>query len=80
MEPMPESLWWTSTYKDEDRVTLIVENRDFAWDLPFKEVFEVFGVSVPSRWEGCPGAERTLWICMGSWWRDGHIYRSKTSP
>ena len=35
VEPKPESLWWTSTYKDEEKNTLRVESRNRAWDLPF---------------------------------------------
>ena len=41
MDSKPESLWWTSTYKDEDVATLEVESRKKLWDLPFMEVFDV---------------------------------------
>ena len=41
MEPKPESLWWTSTCKDEDMTTLKLGNRGGKLDLPFKEVFDV---------------------------------------
>ena len=43
MEPKPESLWWASTYKDEDMATLKVGDRGKTWDLPFTEVFDVLG-------------------------------------
>ena len=35
MEPKPESLCWTNTYKDQDTRTLRVGGRDKVWDLPF---------------------------------------------
>ena len=41
MQPKLESLWWTSTYIAEDRVTLNAGNRGLAWDFPVKDVFEV---------------------------------------
>ena len=41
MGSKPESLWWTSTYKDEDVATLEVESRKKIWDLLFMEVFDV---------------------------------------
>ena len=31
LEPIPESLWWTSTYKDEDTATLRVGSRGKTW-------------------------------------------------
>ena len=43
LESKPESLWWTSTHHAEEKETLKVENRGLAWDLPFKDVFEVLG-------------------------------------
>ena len=45
VEPMPESLWCTSTYKDEDVTTMKVGSREKIWDLPFVEVFDVLGNS-----------------------------------
>ena len=41
MEPKPESLWWTSSYEEEDKLTLQVGGGGKDWDLPFREVFEV---------------------------------------
>ena len=39
MEPKPDSLWWTSTYKDELRVG----SRGRTWALPLSAVFHVLG-------------------------------------
>ena len=38
IEPMPESLWWTSSFEEEDKLTLKVGGRGKDWDLPFREV------------------------------------------
>ena len=73
MEPRPESLWWTSTYKAEDKVTLKVKNGGLTWDLPFKEVFGVLGCRFHRDGKGAQGSERTLCKGVGSWWRNGHI-------
>ena len=35
MEPKPESLWWTNTYKDVEKTPLRVDSRNRASDLPF---------------------------------------------
>ena len=43
VEPKTESMWWTSTHKDEDMRTLCVGGRDKGWDLPFCEVVDVLG-------------------------------------
>ena len=43
MEPKLESLWWTSSYEEEDKLTLKVGRGGKDWDLPFREVFEVLG-------------------------------------
>ena len=77
MMAKPEALRWTSTYKAEDRATLKVENRHLAWDLPFIEVFEVLGYRFHRDGQSVQGADRTLCKGVGSWWRDGYIYRSK---
>ena len=41
MERKTESLWWTSTYKDEDAATVKVGSRGKTWDQPVMEVFDV---------------------------------------
>ena len=77
VEPKPESPWWTSTHKHEDMTTRRV-GRGRAWELPFREVFDVLGSRCHRDGKGFQGAERTTCKGMGSWWRDEHIYRSKT--
>ena len=61
MEPEPESLWWTSTHQAEEKATLKVEDRALAWDLPFKDLFEVLGYRFHR--DGKEGADRML--CKG---------------
>ena len=78
MEPKPESLWWTSTYKHEDMRTLHVGGRDKMWDLPSCEVFDVLGYLFHRDGKGFQGAERSMCKALRSWWRDKYIYRSKT--
>ena len=76
----PESLWWTSKYKDEDRATLWVGKEFFMWDLHHKEVFEVPGYRYHRDGKGFQGAERTFCKGMASWWRDRYVYSSKSVP
>ena len=64
MKPKPQSLWWTSTYKGEEKNTLQVGSRDRAWELPFREVLEVLGYRYHRDWKGFQGAERTM--CKGT--------------
>ena len=80
MEPKPESLRWTSIFKDEGTATLRVSGRGKTWDLPFGEVFDVPGYRFHHDGQGFQGAERTMCKCLVSWWRDRFIYRSKTVP
>ena len=70
MEPKPESLWWTSTYKGEDMRTLRVGGRDKVWDLPFCEVSDVFGYRFHRDGKGFQGAERRMCKALRSWWGD----------
>ena len=62
-----ESLWWTSTYKNEDMTKLRVGSggKLGTWAV-VSTVME--------------GAERAMCKGMGSSWRDRHIYRSKSVP
>ena len=60
MEPKPESLWWTSTYKDEGAATL---KRGKIWDLPSSELFDVLGCRFHRDAKGFQCTERTL--CKG---------------
>ena len=76
MEPKPESLWWTSSYEEEDKLTL-QGGGGKDWELPFREVFEVLGYRFQRDGKGTQGVEKTLRKGMGSWWRDTCIYRSK---
>ena len=80
MEPKPESLWWTCTYRDEDTTTLKVGSTGKTWDLPSREVFEVLGYRYHRDGKGFQGAERTMCKGVGCLWRDKFIYRSKTVP
>ena len=77
MEPKLESVWCTSTHKHEDVSTLRVGSRGTAWDLSFRDVFEVLGYR---RGKVFQGAERTMCKGLWGWWRDEHIYRSRTVP
>ena len=78
MGPKRESLWWTSTHKCEDMTTLRVGSGRKAWDLPFREVFEVLGYRYHRDGTGSQGAERTMCKGLVSWWRDKFIFHSKT--
>ena len=65
MEPKPESLWWTSTHKHEDMRTLRV-GTDRAWDLLFREVFDVLRYRFHRDGKGFQGAEHTMCKGLGS--------------
>ena len=69
MEPKPESLWQTGTHQADETKTLSVENRGRAWDLPFKDVFEVLGYRLHRDGNGYEGADRTLCKGFASWWQ-----------
>ena len=43
MEPKIDSLWWTSTIKDEDKLTLKVKCKGKSWGLLLVEVFDLLG-------------------------------------
>ena len=43
MEAKSQSLWWTSSFEDEDCPTLKIGNRSQTWDLRFLKVFDVLG-------------------------------------
>ena len=60
MEPKPESLWFTSSYEEEDKPTLKMGGEGKEWDLPFREVFEVLGYRFRRDGKGTQGVEKTL--------------------
>ena len=68
IEPKPESVWWTSTFKDEDMRTLRVGGRDKIWDLAFCEVFDVLGYRFHRDGKGFQGVERSMFKVLRSWW------------
>ena len=68
----------TSSYQEEDKLTLKVGGRGEDWDLPYREVFDVLRCRFQRDGKGTQGVEKTLRKGMGSWWRDAEIYRSKS--
>ena len=78
MESKPESLWWTSTYKDEDVATLKVESTKENQGLAFHGGLRCPGQSFPKRCESDATDGENAQERLGSWWRDGYIYRAKT--
>ena len=50
MEPQPESLWWTSSYKAEVETTPEEGGRRRSWEMPFVDVFDLLGYSVSKKW------------------------------
>ena len=80
MEPKTESLWWTSTCKEEEKNTLQVGCRTRVWELPLREVFKILGYRYHRDGKGFQGAESTTCKGMGSLCRGTYICRSKTVP
>ena len=58
MEPKQESLWWTSTHKDEDERTLKVGSRVKSWGLPVVEIFDFLGYRCGRTGKGLRGREK----------------------
>ena len=77
MQPKPESLWWTSTNKEEDERTLKAGSRGKSWDLPLVEAFDLLGFRFRRSGRRIQRTEK-LSKGMGSWWRDGYIHRAKS--
>ena len=77
MEPKRESLWWTRSCEEEDKLSLKVGGRGKDWDLPFREVFDVLGYRFQRDGTGTQGVEKTLRKGMGSWWPDAYIYLAR---
>ena len=80
MEPKPESLWWTSTYKDRDVATLKVGSRERNWDLLFMKVFDVLGYLFQGDGKGTQRDGENAKERTESWWRDGYTYSVKSVP
>ena len=80
MEPIPESLWWTCSYEEEEEHTLEVSGRGKVWSLPFKDIFVILGYCFNRDGKGTQGIDMTLRKGMGSGWRDVYIYRSRIVP
>ena len=60
-----KSLWWTSTYNDEDDWTLKVGCKGNSWDVPFVEVFDLLGFRFRRNEKGIQWPEKKLRKGMG---------------
>ena len=79
MEPKRESLWWTCTYKAEDRFTLVVGGGGECWEMPFVERFDSLEYRFRNNGKGVQVIESTLKKGMeASWWRDACVCRAKS--
>ena len=78
LDPKPESLWRTSTDKDEDERTLEVGSRGKSWDSLFVEASDLLGKRFRRTGRGIQGTERTLRKGVGGLWQDGHLCRAKS--
>ena len=70
MEPKPESLWWTSSFEEEDKITLKVGGGGKEWNLPFREVFEVLEYRFQCDRKCTQGVEKDIaakgWAAVGA--------------
>ena len=72
MGPKPESLWWTSTYKEDDVSTLKVGTREKILGLALHGKYLMsWAVVFDEMGKGVQGRVKTLRRAQGSWWRDG---------
>ena len=78
--PKPESLWWTSTRREEEERTLKVGSRGKIGTWPSWRYSIFWAIFFGGMGREARGQRRRSGKDWGSRWRDGHIYHSRSVP
>ena len=78
--PKPASLWWTSTYEEEERSEVLVATTGLMYKFPYEEKIEILGCAMNRQGTTLDAIEERMQSANKANWRDILVYRSKDVP
>ena len=78
--PKLASLWWTSTYEEEERSEVPVATTGLMYNFPCEEKFKILGCAMNSQGTTLDAIEERMQSANKANWRDILVYRSKDVP
>ena len=78
--PKLASLWWTSTYEEEERSEVPVATTGLMYKFPCEEKFQILGCAMNRQGTTLDAIEERMQSANKANWRDILVYRSKDVP
>ena len=78
--PKPASLWWTSTYEEEERSEVLVATTGLMYKFPYEEKIEILRCAMNRQGTTLDAIEERMQSANKANWRDILVYRSKDVP
>ena len=78
--PKPASLWWTSTYEEEERSEVPIPTNQMMYKFPSEEKFKILRCAMNRQGTTLDAIEERMQSCNKANWRDILVYRSKDVP
>ena len=74
--PKPGSLWWTSTYEEEERSEVLVATTGLMYKFTCEEKIEILGCAMNRQGKTLDAIEERMQSANKASWRDILVYRS----
>ena len=68
LAPKPASLWWTSTYDSEEKISLSINTKTGRHRFPFEEKFKIFGCTMNRLGKTHERLEERMQSANKAWW------------
>ena len=78
--PKPASLWWTSTYDDEEKVDMILGTTAGCHKFFFEERFKILRCAMKRQGKSSEAIEERMQSANKAFWKDFSTYKSKDVP
>ena len=75
--PKPASLWWTSTYEEEERSEVRFATTGLMNKFPYEEKFKILGCAMNRQGKTLDAIEERMQSANKANWRDILVYRIK---
>ena len=76
LAPKPASLWWTSTYEEEERSEVLVATNGLMYKSPFEEKF-ILGFAMKRQGKSLDAIEERMQSANKVFWKDIMVYTCK---
>ena len=79
LAPKPASLWWTSTYEEEEISKVLIATNGLMYKFPFEEKF-ILGCAMNRQGKSLDAIEERMQSANKVSWKDIMVYTSKDVP